>query len=232
MVRYHPCRHLAGLACSLFIYLYPVNGLADSPRDTSPSRIQLISSLASAGRAEAQYALARIYLSGDGLEQDLDKGVHWLTKAADQDHAPAQNRLGLLYTEGRGLDIDCNRAEHWFTRIPPESPVYSSARANLAWLLATCPDRNYRDGQRALLLVQKLLQNSDSPDALLLDTQAAAWAEIGRFDQAISTQQQALHALESSANPQLVQRFNRRMQHYRNNRPWRLADRDPGNEHP
>jgi tetratricopeptide (TPR) repeat protein len=61
-----------------------------------------------------------------------------------------------------------------------------------ATLLATCPDANVRNGAEALSLADKAKQLSDGKDAGLLDTLSAAYAENGRFDDAIAAEQQAV----------------------------------------
>ena len=74
----------------------------------------------------------------------------------------------------------------------PNSPDVCNS---LAWLLATCPDENFRDGRRAVTFALNActLTNWSRPSDL--DTLAAAYAENGDFDLAIKTQQQALSAV-------------------------------------
>jgi tetratricopeptide (TPR) repeat protein len=63
---------------------------------------------------------------------------------------------------------------------------------NLAWLLATCPDDEVRDGRRAVTLAEKAVQLTERKSATYLDTLAAAYAEARRFDDAVRVQQEAL----------------------------------------
>lgn len=55
------------------------------------------------GDAEAQYRLARLYLSGEGVNQNTALAANWLTAAAKKQHAASQATLGELLWRGEGL---------------------------------------------------------------------------------------------------------------------------------
>lgn len=59
------------------------------------------------------------------------------------------------------------------------SPDGSTARARLAWLLATCPDPAVRDGATALRLAQDMAAERAALDGEALEAIAAAMAEAG-----------------------------------------------------
>jgi tetratricopeptide (TPR) repeat protein len=63
---------------------------------------------------------------------------------------------------------------------------------NFAWLLATCPDGEVRDGRRAVTLAEKVVKLTERKSATFLDTLAACYAEAGRFEDAVRTQEEAL----------------------------------------
>ncbi|MGB3020786.1 MAG: tetratricopeptide repeat protein [Methyloceanibacter sp.] len=52
------------------------------------------------GSADAQYALARLYLDGVGVYKNLGLAVNWLAMAAKKQHAAAQATLGELLWHG------------------------------------------------------------------------------------------------------------------------------------
>lgn len=52
------------------------------------------------GDAEAQYELARMYLSGLGTSKNVGIGINWLTKAVRKQHVGAQAVLGEILWQG------------------------------------------------------------------------------------------------------------------------------------
>ncbi len=52
------------------------------------------------GDAEAQYALARLYLTGDGVDKNVGLAANWLAMAAKKQHPAAQATLGELLWHG------------------------------------------------------------------------------------------------------------------------------------
>jgi TPR repeat protein len=79
--------------------------------------------LATGGNAEAQMLLGRMYVTGEGVEADLEKGFYWLRSAALQDSEEALLRVASMLSEGRGISRDRNAAHMWLShganlRIP------------------------------------------------------------------------------------------------------------------
>jgi hypothetical protein len=62
---------------------------------------------------------------------------------------------------------------------------------NLAWLRATAPDPSLRNGPEAVRLAERVCQLTQYKEAFLIGTLAAAYAEAGRFDDAVVTAQKA-----------------------------------------
>jgi Flp pilus assembly protein TadD len=71
-------------------------------------------------------------------------------------------------------------------------PGYVDAMNNLAWMLATCPEASLRDGAAAVQLAQKAAQLAGGEDPTTLRTLAAAYAEAGRYAQAVETARRAM----------------------------------------
>jgi len=81
-----------------------------------------------------------------------------------------------------------------YTKATEINPRYAKPYNNLAWILATCPDAEYREGVKAVELAQKAVELK--PKAFCLDTLAAAYAEAGRFEDAITVQEKAIALLK------------------------------------
>lgn len=91
----------------------------------------------------------------------------------------------------------------------------------LAWILATCPDDALRDGAEAVRLAEMACDATKRQDASLLDTLAAAYAEQGRFDDAVAVADQALQLAEKGDDRQLTAGVRRRRRLYAAQQPFR-----------
>jgi tetratricopeptide (TPR) repeat protein len=105
---------------------------------------------------------------------------------------------------------DLNKA----VELSPENDSYLNS---LAWVLATCTESKYRNGQRAVELAEKSVRTVRNANNL--DTLAAAYAEAGRFDDAVKTQQEVIK-IAAKTHPELED-FNKRLDWYRQKKPWR-----------
>lgn len=84
----------------------------------------------------AQFNLAILYFTGQGVEQDVEQAFKWTLAAAEQGHTAAQFNLASLYSEGDGTKKDMDKAVEWFTYAARAGHPTSS------FILATM----YRDG--------------------------------------------------------------------------------------
>jgi tetratricopeptide (TPR) repeat protein len=100
-------------------------------------------------------------------------------------------------------------------RIDPASHNAYNARA---WIWATCPDEKHRDGKKAVESATKAceLTNWKNPD--YLETLAAAYAEVGDFDSAVSSQTKA-NSLRAADRDKV--RGEARLKLYQEKKPYR-----------
>jgi tetratricopeptide (TPR) repeat protein len=75
---------------------------------------------------------------------------------------------------------------------------------NLAWVLATCQQASLRDGSKAVELAQLANQLTGNGNPSVLNTLAAAYAETGRFPEAVVTAKRALQLAGAQPNPVLI----------------------------
>jgi hypothetical protein len=64
----------------------------------------------------AQFALGILYLNGQGVAKDEQRGADWMKRAANNDLPAAQTVLGSLYVAGRGVEQSDAEASRWFKR--------------------------------------------------------------------------------------------------------------------
>ena len=96
---------------------------------------------------------------------------------------------------------------------------------NLAWIRATHPDTVLRDGTQAVELAERCCELTGHRVAPALHTLAAAYAEAGRFGEAIKTASQAIDAATAAANETLAQKIRGQVVLYRQGVPYREPNR-------
>lgn len=94
----------------------------------------LFVSLAEQGDASVQWILGFMYLNGEGMPQDYEQAVYWLTKAAEQGFAMAQFNLGFMYDNGEGVPQDYKQALDWYTKAAEQG--LAEAQTNLGVMYA------------------------------------------------------------------------------------------------
>lgn len=96
-------------------------------------------------------------------------------------------------------------------------PEYWDFRTNLAWVLATCPEENVRDGAKAVELAYDACELTEWKDSFALGALAAAYAEIGQFDKAVEFARKAVEQKTPQYDLQTAESI---VQIYRSNKPY------------
>jgi len=99
-------------------------------------------------------------------------------------------------------------------------PKHGGANLSLAWLLATCPEGALRDGKRAVELARQAEAQSGGESPQVLDTLAAAYAEAGRYGEAVATAKRALELSATRNNQPLAEGIQLRLKLYEANTPY------------
>jgi tetratricopeptide (TPR) repeat protein len=146
------------------------------------------------------------------------------------------DRAGADYTEAIRLDprmttAYLNRAsvalrtkDYWqaiadYQQVILLEPTDHNGYSGLAWVLATCPQDELRDGKKAVQLGIKACELSAWRDANDLENLAAAHAECGNFKEAVMWQKKALEV--GYENPQRNDDARMRLQLYESGKPCR-----------
>jgi spermidine synthase len=130
------------------------------------------------------------------------------------DDPEANYQLGaLLQTQGQ-----TRQAIEHYTRALAAKPDWVEVMNNLAWMLATSPDPNLRNGAKALSLAERANRLASNADTL--DTLAAALAETGQFRRAVSTARQAADLARSSGQKALLAQIEARIALYQAGKPY------------
>jgi tetratricopeptide (TPR) repeat protein len=103
-------------------------------------------------------------------------------------------------------------------------PQFIPAQINLAWMLATWPESSVRNGAEAITLMKKASELHSDKDSKIFRTLAAAYAEAGKFPDAVLTAKKALAMAESQSVTVLVNELHAEIQLYQANSPCRSTD--------
>jgi Flp pilus assembly protein TadD len=142
--------------------------------------------------------------------------------------AEAHYNLGnALVQKGRLAEA----IEHYEAAVAalPGNPY---VRSNLAWLLATSPDAAVRNGARAVELAQQAERLSGGKDTSILCALAAAYAEAGRFPEAIAAAQTACSRASASGDQALLEKNQQLLEQYRQGQPHHEPAAAAPTEHP
>ncbi|WP_101758112.1 energy transducer TonB [Oceanicoccus sp. KOV_DT_Chl] len=141
------------------------------------------------GLPHAQFEIGRNMLQGRGCEIDVVNGYKWINAAAIGGYSPAQKALAQSALSKSELSVDRSMAAMAWLKNAAQDEDYA-ARLLLAWELSTSNIKELRNGEEAL----RLLDNDPEDyfdEVRIMETQAAAYAEIGNYKKAVKLQKKA-----------------------------------------
>ena len=100
-------------------------------------------------------------------------------------------------------------------------PDLAAALNNLAWIRASSPQKEFRNGPEAVRLAERACQVTKHREAVMVGTLAAAYAEAGRFDEAIATARKARELALAGGNHELADKNQRLIELFSAHRPYR-----------
>jgi tetratricopeptide (TPR) repeat protein len=148
--------------------------------------------------AEAHNNLGNLLLQ----KGQVDEAAAHFQKALDfqPDFAEAHYNYGkILLRKGHVREA----IAHYRSALESQ-PDNPAVLTDLAWVLATSPETSVRDGAQAMELADRANRLTDGQNPMILRTLAAAYAEGGRFAQAVTTAQQALKLAISENQTELA----------------------------
>jgi tetratricopeptide (TPR) repeat protein len=165
--------------------------------------------------AELRYNLALVYRSASRL----DDAISQLRTAIELNPslADAYLELGRTFAQARRY----GEAIQTFRRGLEVEPRQMIMGNEMAWLMATVPDATLRNAPQAIQIGERLAELTSRKEPKPLDTLAAAYADAGRFDEAVATARDALTLAGAQNQSNLVQAISIRLKNYENHQPYR-----------
>jgi tetratricopeptide (TPR) repeat protein len=165
------------------------------------------------GNAAAHYSFAGMLFKSGRIEE---AHAHY-AKAVELAPEFIEARFGLAEILAR-LNKKSEAIQHW-REIVRRKPDAVQVLANLAWALATDPNDALRNGREAVVLAEKTCALAGKENPAYLDLLAAAYAEAGRFQDAVEVAGRAVLLAEN--NQQSAEPYRARMTLYAQQRPYR-----------
>jgi len=188
---------------------------------------EAVNQLQKALEIEPEYAEGHVNLGAILVQQQkIDEAIAHLEKALQikPDLVQARQNLDMIRAEReRMLRAEQETAlralakQRAALRVQPDS---ISALNDTAWTLATSPYDGVRNGAEAVTLAERAAELAGGKDPAVLDTLAAAYAEAGRFPDAVQTAQKALDLATSQNKAPLVNTLRSRIKLYESNTPY------------
>jgi tetratricopeptide (TPR) repeat protein len=137
--------------------------------------------------------------------------------------AEAHLDLGITLIQAREVSRGLRELEEGVRLAPDDASLVNEA----AWVLATFPDAGVRNGPEAARLAEHACVLSGDKDPKLLKTLAAAYAEAGRYPDAIGAARKAVSLAQSSGNQKMATVSQEMLRLFESNRPYRQNPTPP-----
>lgn len=131
--------------------------------------------------------------------------------------------LGILFFQGPAKAQAANE--------PEPDPLLQKSRFqnvialnNLAWVLATSPDNQIRDGSLAVELARRACELTHYETPIPMSTLAAAYAEAGHFEDAVSTAQDACTLAGQLGETNVLNKNQQLLLLYQSHKPYRVTE--------
>lgn len=148
-------------------------------------------------RSRMQYA--RFLFDPSNQRTFNSNAYDWLSELAEDDDAEAMLMLGNLHAKGVGVEQNFRRALSWFKSAVSTSEDNANIVNEVAWTLTVTNMPQLRQESYALKIMDRMMNGDEEArsNPAYLDTWAAAHAANGKFNDAVTLQQQALDAAKA-----------------------------------
>jgi tetratricopeptide (TPR) repeat protein len=164
--------------------------------------------------AEAHYNFGNVLFHKGRVDEAI---THFQTALQIRpDNAEAHYNFGNVLIKAGRVDEAIVQYQQAL-QINPDSLDFLN---NLAWLLATYPDAHIRNGAQAVKYAGRACELTHDGVTLLVGTLAAAYAEAGRYDDAIATAQEACALASASGEQDLLEKNQKLLALYRAHQPY------------
>ncbi len=167
------------------------------------------------GNVAARQTLGGLLLSA-GRNQEAAREFSAVLQVRPDDSAAHYQLALALSAQGKSREA----VKHYVRGLKSFEDIPAGLN-NLAWILATCPDPQIRDGAKAVALAEKACSLTDYKEPILVGTLAAAYAEAGRFADAIAAAEKAHSLAEAAHADELAAKNAELLQLYRAGKPFR-----------
>jgi tetratricopeptide (TPR) repeat protein len=162
--------------------------------------------------AEAHERLALVLAQQGKIEEAIGEFKEVVRLRPD---AIAHYHIGLAQVMA-GRFTEAIAAYREALRLNPEFP---EALNDLAWILATHPQENFRNGSEAVRLAERAFELRR--EARYCGTLDAAYAEAGRFDEAIVNANKTRELALAAGQTEIAEAAEKRLTLYRSGKPFR-----------
>src|SRR5437867_5473642 len=144
------------------------------------------------------------------------------------DNIEVHNIVGtVLIQQGQAREA----VEEW-QKVLQIEPDNGNALSNLAWVIASSTEDSLRDRAKAVQLAEQAMRISGGRIPIIFRTLAAAYAENGRFSEAIQTAQRGIELANSRGNSGLATELQSNIVLYQERQPLRDPSLTNGSSSP
>lgn len=102
-------------------------------------------------------------------------------------------------------------------------PDFPDALDGLAWIICTSPDAKLRNAEQAIGMSERACDLTGRKDPAKLKTLGAAYAEAGRFEEAVAVTQAAHDLAANAKRDALAEECRAMVKQFQASKPWRVA---------